>query len=183
MLASVKPTSDATYRLTNTQVIPGCIEILEQGVQFLASINDEQYTYAAPPHVTSSIGEHFRHLIDLFQAIYQADHVIDYNYRRRGHAVETSRHLALNEIAELIQWLQQYNETDLKTPVHLLTEVSLTQTHACEMTSTLERELTFAALHATHHFAMTKVTISLCQIEVSDTFGYAPTTASYLRGQ
>ena len=65
-------------------------------------------------------------------------------------------------------------------------EVTLSETQSCEMTSSLEREFTFAALHATHHFAMAKVTISLLDQEcegVDENFGIAPATLTYLKGQ
>jgi hypothetical protein len=169
----------------------GCIETLEQGYKCLRHLSDEQYLASAKPHVTSSIGEHFRHLLDLFHALYDAhsrsarikgNQVIDYNFRRRGHEVEVSRKLAMKELTHFTKWLETISEREIKAPVNLLTEVSLTQTEARLMTSTLERELTFSALHANHHYAMAKVTISLLDLVVSDDFGLAPTTLSYLRG-
>ncbi|WP_156924883.1 DinB family protein [Marinomonas ushuaiensis] len=162
----------------------GCIEALEQGNECLKSLSDDQYNWAAAPHITSTIGEHFRHLLDLFHAINLANgKVIDYNFRRRGHAVEKSRVTAIKEIDHLIHWLESMSHAELAAPVTILTEVSMTETQAHSMTSTLERELTFVALHANHHFAMAKVTISLLNLNISDTFGLAPNTLSYLRGQ
>ncbi|MGX9416727.1 DinB family protein [Vibrio sp. WJH972] len=173
-------------------VIQGCIETLEQGYECLEFLTDEQYLWSAKPHVNSSIGEHFRHLLDLFHAVNvgmsesaknNEPLVIDYNLRRRGHIVETSREQALLELSQLIQWLETLSEQELKTSVDVLTEVSIIHTDMNLMTSTLEREITFAALHATHHYAMTKVTTSLLDLNVSDDFGFAPATLSYLRGQ
>lgn len=174
-------------------VLQGCIEALEQGHECLSSLTDEQYLWSASPHVTSTIGEHFRHLLDLFYAVYNAYHLhgqsqnapemIDYDYRRRGHSVETSRQRGLSEIEHLIHWLESVSQKQLKATVKLSTEVSLTHKQSQQMQSTLERELTFVALHANHHFAMAKVTISLLDIKVNDDFGLAPATLSYMRGQ
>lgn len=162
----------------------GCIEALKQGKDCLQSLSDEQYNWAAAPHITSTIGEHFRHLLDLFHAINLADgKAIDYNFRRRGHAVEKCRKTAIKEIDHLIRWLECMSRVELVEPVSIFTEVSMTETQAHSMVSTLERELTFVALHANHHFAMAKVTISLLDLKVSDSFGLAPNTLSYLRGQ
>lgn len=162
----------------------GCIEALEQGNECLKSLSDDQYNWAAAPHVTSTIGEHFRHLLDLFHAINLANgKVIDYNFRRRGHTVEKSRETAIKEIDHLIDWLEQMSRTELASPVNILTEVSMTETQTHSMASTLERELTFVALHANHHFAMAKVIISVLNLNVSESFGLAPNTLSYLRGQ
>ena len=196
MFATSKNTNNASIGRA-LAVSQGCIETLEQGYECLNSLTDEQYLCSAPPHVTSTIGEHFRHLLDLFHAVYNAHNTgktsgkettesgqaIDYNHRRRGHTVETSRQRALSEISHLIHWLEGMTQDELKASVNLFTEVSLTHQQSQQMTSTLERELTFIALHANHHFAMTKVTISLLDIQVNDEFGLAPATLSYLREQ
>mgnify|MGYP005989535383 CR=1 FL=1 len=184
MFSIIKETADNEPQGRALAVSLGCIEALEQGNECLKSLSDDQYNWAAAPHITSTIGEHFRHLLDLFHAINLANgKVIDYNFRRRGHAVEKSREAAIKEIEHLIHWLEQMNRAELITPVNILTEVSMTKTQAYSMASTLERELTFVALHANHHFAMAKVTISLLDLEASDSFGFAPNTLSYLRGQ
>lgn len=188
MFATSKNTNEASQDQVSA-VIQGCIEALDQGRDCLDALTDEQYLESAKPHVTSTIGEHFRHLLDLFHAIYNAHNhksvntVIDYNLRRRGHTVETSRLRAMDEVAHFIHWLQGIEKGALTTPVDVLTEVSLTHKQAQLMTSSLERELTFVALHANHHFAMAKVTMSLLGVYVNETFGLAPATLSYLRGQ
>ena len=169
--------------LHESAIVAGCLESLEQGRQFLKSISDEQYCHLARPYVTSSIGEHFRHLLDVFYSIYRRSDFIDYNLRRRGHELETSRATALTTIVELAQWLQAFTTESLDTQVSVLAEVSLSHAQTCEMESTLGRELTFASLHATHHFAMAKVVVSLLNVKVVGRFGYAPATVTYLREQ
>lgn len=164
-------------------VVQGCLETLQQGRVFLRSIDNEQYCYLAAPHVASAIGGHFRHLLDVFYAIYKNQQNIDYNFRRRGHALEESRTVALTAIDELIEWLKTIDDDDLMAPTRVLTEVSLSHAEHCEMTSTLGRELTFASLHATHHFAMSNVVVSLLDVRVGSHFGFAPSTISYMRDQ
>lgn len=175
-------------------VVQGCIDCLEQGKAFLSSLTSEQYLASAEPYVTSSIGEHFRHLLDVYQGVYlgvysrgseanQSTHharVIDYNQRRRGHRVETCRLQALAEIDELLAWLESLTVDDVKASVQVISEVSVCQTQSAQMYSTLERELTFIAQHANHHFAMTKVTMTLLGGHVEADFGFAPATLTYL---
>lgn len=164
----------------------GCLDTLQQGLNFLQSLEDRHYVHVAAPHVTSSIGEHFRHLLDVFQAIVKGDNCIDYNLRRRGHAVETCRSQAMAEMTEIMAWVSAKSNTELKAPVTVISEVTLSETLSCEMTSSLEREFTFAALHASHHFAMAKVSISLLDRQcdgVDENFGIAPATLTYLKGQ
>ena len=178
-----KTESQAVNCAAHSPVIEGCLEVLSQASRCLDILNDEDYKSSVMPYVSSTIGEHFRHWLDVFQAIYQAGHVIDYNQRRRGHEIEVSRSMAQFEIAELTGWLVCLSEGDLKQSVSIVTEVALSHTQACCMSSTLEREITFAALHANHHFAMVKVTANLMNKPLDADFGIAPATATFLRGQ
>ncbi|MGF1722577.1 hypothetical protein L4D20_21345 [Vibrio kyushuensis] len=172
-----------------TPVVLGAIETLEQGYQFLTDITDAQYCHDAKPHLSSTIGQHFRHWLDLFHALLcskhpsQESYQIDYNQRRRGHEVEELRQTAMEEIMYFIERLMKMNANDLRSQVVILTEVSLSRSEVCTMSSTFERELTFAALHANHHFAMAKVVMTLLDVKTNDEFGLAPATATFIRGQ
>ncbi|MDK9739353.1 hypothetical protein KI655_18825 [Vibrio sp. D404a] len=164
--------------------IKGAVEILNQGLEFLLAISDSDYLTNAKPHVTSSIGEHTRHTLDLFHAlILNEDSSVDYNTRRRGHPVEYDRSLAVKEIHYVINWLERLDHSDLKAPITIQTEVSMDSQVFASLPSTLEREITFAALHANHHYAMIKVITTFLEVDTCKTFGYAPTTSSYLREQ
>ena len=167
----------------SSQAVMGCIETLNQGYDFLQLLTPEDYVFIAQPHVSSSIGEHYRHWLDLFQAIKRDSAKIDYNLRRRGQAVERDLELAKQEIHQLIQWLFSLPPASLTQEVRVTTEVMLSQTYVEQVSSSLVRELTFAALHATHHFAMAKVIASLRGIDSDRYFGVAPTTATYQRAQ
>ncbi|EJO9873604.1 TPA: hypothetical protein ACGUVZ_004657 [Vibrio vulnificus] len=164
-------------------VVQGCLETLEQAQQFLLDIEDRHYVTPAAPYVSSSIGEHFRHWLDIFHAIRLASEEIDYNQRRRGHAVEHSIEQAQVEIAQLTTWLGNLSAEAAVMKVSVTSEVTLYQTRIAEMQSTLERELAFAALHANHHFAMAKVAAQVMQVETNSAFGIAPATATYIRGE
>ncbi|MGY3568913.1 hypothetical protein [Vibrio paucivorans] len=164
-------------------VLHGAIETLQQGRDFLLTLTDEQYCFIAKPLLTSSIGQHFRHWLDIFHALFQSRGVIDYNLRRRGHEVESTKRVALQEIDEFIAKLQRQPLEELNQSVVVLSEVSLSQSHTCSLESTFGRELTFAALHANHHFAMAKVATTLLDVKTCDEFGLAPATASFMREQ
>lgn len=188
MHSVLKKTENPVFKhAVHSSAIEGCLEVLSQASRCLEVLDDDDYRSSAVPYVTSTIGEHFRHWLDVFQAIHQANYpansVIDYNQRRRGHAIETSRFRAQSEIAALTEWLVCLSESKLKQSVSIITEVSLSHTQACCMSSTLEREITFAALHANHHFAMIKVTANLMNKPIDADFGIAPATATFLRGQ
>lgn len=168
-------------------VVQGAIDTLEQGRHFLLGLSDEFYQRKVNPYVDSSIGEHFRHLLDVYRVLSllfagsNSQGVINYNHRRRGHLIERCRQQAIVETDQLIVWLEGLDSDDIKQSVQVLSDVSVCDCQSTIMTSTLERELTFVSLHANHHFAMTKVVVNLLGGRVSHEFGYAPTTLSYMR--
>lgn len=168
-----------------SHIINGCIDELKKGISLLNSINDHDYTHLALPYVESSIGEHFRHVLDLFQALMKKNtsEPINYNLRRRGHEIEKNRKMAIAEIKEVIRWLINFPIENLTTSVSLLTEVSPYKKQEHIMFSSIEREITFASLHASHHYALIKVITISIGINTQSTFGLAPTTTTYLRGE
>ena len=64
-------------------------------------------------YVTSSIGQHFRHIVDLYLALRNAATedvcnvtTIDYDQRRRGASIETCKVTAVDELLQVKQWLK-----------------------------------------------------------------------------
>ncbi|GAB3487360.1 hypothetical protein [Marinomonas epiphytica] len=182
-----KVSSHALEQLESVHAtLKGCIDTLSQGQEFLEGITDQVYCYDARPFVDSTIGQHFRHLLDVFLSVRQEIGVVDYNTRRRGHEVEVNRLLAVQELQHAIDWLESCHDDAISIPVTVISEVSVSETQVCSMLSTLEREITFAALHANHHYAMAKVVVNLAGNHASQDhqgFGFAPSTLSYLKGQ
>ena len=175
----------ASQKIHQSPVISGCIDELKKGISLLNAISDSDYIHLALPYVESSIGEHFRHILDLFQALTQKDHhaPINYNFRRRGHEIETNKKLAIIELGDAIHWLELFPIECLTAPVSLITEVCPYKKQDHIMLSSIEREITFASLHASHHYALIKVITLSIGINTQSTFGLAPTTTTYLRGE
>ena len=202
-------------------VISGNIEALEQGIELLNGMTDEQYQHVAEPYVASSIGAHFRHILDMFRALTDkiadgqfgkstADEsqmleenvrslssfvsseesgvdCIDYDYRRRGHCVESQRSVALDELRDILKVMHSLRANHSKDlikadqPLEIKTEVTLNSTHSIFLTSTVLRELIFVSSHAVHHYAVITIIAKLQGIRLVDHMGMAPATVSYLR--
>lgn len=171
-------------------VIEGNIEALAQGAELVSSLTDEQYCQIVTDYAHSSIGEHFRHIIDLFLAVTTGypNRLVNYDLRRRGTQVERCRQTALTELADIQQWLchfldqyQRDNMSDDDLSVEVISEVSLVKTEAVSVQSSYIRELIFVGSHAVHHYALIAILAKLQGVKVKDSFGIAPTTASYLR--
>ncbi len=166
-------------------IILGNIEALDQGIHLLASLNDEQYTFVDSQYIQSSIGQHFRHVIDIYMALVMgqgAGH-IDYDIRRRGAEVERSRTQAISELEHVKRHITRYLNGDgvATASVNIKTEVSITKTHSVTISSPLIRELVFTSSHAVHHYALISVIAKIQGVELDEFLGVAPATASFLR--
>ena len=167
-------------------IIKGNLEAVDQGVELINKLSDEQYQHIAVPYVRSSIGEHFRHLVDLYLALMneQSVGVCDYDVRRRGADIEVSRATALAELANIKSWLttlESENNQFFNRVINVNTEVTLLETESVTIKSSVLRELIFTSSHAVHHFAVIGVVAKIQGIEVNGDLGIAPATATFLR--
>lgn len=171
-------------------VIQGNLDVISQCRQFLRQLDDDQYRYAQPPLVASSVGGHVRHVVDIYRAVAcveigdgSAAACIDYDVRRRGCACETSRATAEEELAAILGWLKSLDEDALEHIVAVKTEVALAAVETATVPSTLARELVFASSHAVHHLAIMSMIGRIQGVDVPTSVGVAPATASFLRQQ
>ncbi len=165
-------------------MIPSQLEILEQGIRYLTSITDQQYQSIVRPHFSSSAGAHFRHILDHYLALKNmTDGVVDYNVRHRYCQIETDRLAAIQASQELMQWLQGLPLGQMKQPVTVISEISVSEAKSCASPSSFGRELIFVSSHAVHHFAILKIIASLQGAILESNLGLAPATASFQRQQ
>lgn len=165
--------------------IIGSLEAIEQSLTLCEKLDHTSYNFKAVPHVQSSIGEHLRHILDMFLALMNQANigVIDYDHRRRGDPVESNLSVGVSELSDVKIWLRKLTNKQLDSSVTILSEATISTQKICEMTSTLRRELLFVSSHTIHHLAIIKVITTHCDIETNEHLGYAPATATYLRGQ
>lgn len=170
-------------------IVAGNIQAIDQALSFLHQLNDAQYTSVQAPYVTSSIGQHMRHIVDVFFAITcRVDPVtIDYDVRRRGAEIETSRIVAIEELHQVRDWMASFeilpDAINQNHPINIRTEVALEDTQSVELPTTIARELVFTSSHAVHHFALISIIAKLQGIELDESFGLAPATATFIRNE
>lgn len=166
------------------KVILGSIEVLHELIQFIQQLDDDNYSCSPQPLFDSPIGNHVRHILDIYQALMQSERsLIDYDQRRRGADVETKRLAALKELVVIENWLLALDQTQFETVNIIKTEVCLSQQNSEKFTSTLGRELCFASSHATHHLALLVAIARSMNIGINGQPGLAPATATFLRNQ
>jgi hypothetical protein len=143
----------------------------------LEQLNPEDY---AAPNVTlinATIGQHVRHIIELFQALQQgyAGGVIDYDGRPRNQLIETQPLHAIACIDALETSLQMPDK-----PLLLMVEASAENATPIALQSNYHRELLYNIEHAVHHMAIIKMGLqSARDIVLPPSFGLAVSTIKY----
>jgi uncharacterized damage-inducible protein DinB len=167
------------------KVIKGSIESLEQVIDFIQELSDEIYMQIPEPLSNSSIGQHLRHILDLYMALIMSSDLqnINYDVRRRGLALETDRNEGIKELFVVCDWLKSLDLTLLNIETHISTEVSVYSEVTANFSSTVGREVCFVSTHLTHHLALMAVIAKFLGHTVSPDLGVAPTTATFLRSQ
>lgn len=143
-------------------------------IDSLNVLNLDEYTEKIALLGNTSIGEHTRHIIELFQQLmigYDSG-IIDYDNRKRNNEVETNIDVAINSIAEIISKLEKENKTVMINTV--LNE------NASPIQSNYLRELMFNIEHCIHHQAIIKIAFRvLNKLDLSDNYGMAKSTTLY----
>ncbi len=163
-------------------IVQGDLEAIDQLAEFIVGLNDEDYNYSHGTVLSSTVGQHLRHILDLYLALINRNQgVADYDNRRRGAAVENCRQVGLQEIASVRQWLTELTDVQIASECVIQTEVMHSRCTSIQTASSLGRELCFVSSHLTHHLAIMAALAKLAGCSVSDSVGVAPATASYIR--
>ena len=180
--------------LQHVNLIQANVEALTQGKGLLKQLTQEQFVCVCEPYVFSTIGEHIRHVLDMYRSLMVLDSntlgnevLIDYDSRTRGNPVEKSREAALVAVEDVLAWVmrleQFHSQEKWDFRLSIKTEVCLESTATATIASNLARELVFVSSHAVHHFALIAVIAKLQDVDVPQSFGVAPATATFLRGE
>ena len=158
-------------------------EILSQGESLLLSLSDEQYTYAHPQAFNASVGAHYRHCLEHFEALltFPEGGRVDYDARKRDRSVETDRHVALERTRKIREHIGDLPVDSYDREVEVCCRVTEEEGRNPMARSSLGREAMYGIIHAVHHFALIKVMAGLAGVSLPDNFGVAPSTAAHRR--
>ncbi|MCF6213263.1 MAG: DinB family protein [Flavobacteriaceae bacterium] len=149
---------------------------LLRGVKLLNAVTDKQYSDKSIAPYYSSIGGHMRHILDIFDCIFEGlpSKKIDLAARKRNVSVEEYTLNGLIYFEEIFDKLKMLHFYDLNEIVEVKDDLGLGEV---SVNYTLAAALAQAHSHATHHFASIGYIISQLGIELPDEdFGYNPTT-------
>ncbi len=147
---------------------------LDELIRLLQQLSNEEYSNPCVQLSNSSIGEHTRHIIELFQCLenqYESG-VINYDQRQRNILIQTNTDFAIEKIVAIQNNLDKENK-------NILLQQKI-DGNEIQTESNYYRELLYNFEHSIHHQALIKVAIlQYTTITIDENFGVARSTIEY----
>lgn len=156
------------------QTVKNVFVQLSESIQLLTR---EQYVQPSKTLFNATIGQHVRHIIELFICLEKGYEkgVVNYEKRKRDLLIETDKDFANNLLQAIYANLEKPNKK-------LLLESNYDE-HSAEtltVTTNYYREIIYNLEHTVHHMALIRVGINeVSAITVPDGFGVASSTIKY----
>jgi len=147
---------------------------LEELIELLSQLSNGEYTKPCLSLSNATIGEHTRHIIELFQSLenHYDNGIINYDDRKRDYQIQTDKDFASQAIIKVSNLLDKPNK-DLQLSHFIDGNEVLTN-------SNYHRELLYNLEHCIHHQALIKVAVlEYNHLQINDTFGVARSTIEY----
>lgn len=146
----------------------------------ILQLTKEQYQQPCTQLSEGSIGQHCRHVIELFKELligYETGNV-NYEKRQRDLILETNLEQAIIQINGILNSIQKPNKN-----LQLYCNLGKGETEF-ELNTNYYRELFYNLEHSVHHMALIRIGIqALTNLEIPESFGVAAATIQYRRKQ
>lgn len=159
------------------QIAAAIRNIFVQLHETLDKLSQEQYKQPSKALFNATIGQHVRHIVELFQCLENGyeNGIVNYEHRKRDKNIETDKHLAiqlLHEISarliredKMIQLEMSYDDVSNQTII---------------VNSNYYREVVYNLEHTVHHMALIRVGVSeVSDLILPDSFGVASSTMKH----
>lgn len=163
----------------------GTILIAAQMTGLLENISKDVYTRPLPLFHGSSIGQHFRHILEFYTCLFESTlkAQVDYSSRKRNNVLSECPRAALavlDYIANTVKNLDHHQWLMIES--EFSSEVIRADKRPSYMSS-MGRELQYAFDHAVHHLAIIRMGLEVYfpTIPVDADLGMAPSTLKYQR--
>lgn len=155
-------------------LLPSVKNSLNELLALLGQLSDAEYSKPCPALSNATIGEHTRHIIEMFRCLldnYDSG-IINYDKRERNITMQTSTGFAIAVIATI---REELDKADKKL---LLSQC--VDSEEIKIESNYNRELLYNLEHCIHHQALIKVAILQCEgVVIDENFGVARSTIEY----
>jgi len=159
------------------QIAAAIKNVFVQLHETLDKLSTEQYTQPSKSLFNATIGQHVRHVVELFQCLengYETG-LVNYEQRKRDKNIETDKYLA-------IQLLQGISDRLVRDDKMILLEMSYDDTshEKIIVNSNYNREVVYNLEHTVHHMALIRVGVSeVSDLILPDSFGVASSTMKH----
>ena len=154
------------------------VEIIDQLIDLLNSIESTVYTNALQPLHHGTVGQHVRHITEFYLCALMGcnNGVVDYDARERNLLIEIDKNYTI-EILEKVKHQLKDSEFDC----NLLLKSKLGNDKTLEISSSFFRELLYLIEHTVHHLAIIKIGLNEVypEIKIPENFGVAHSTLRY----
>lgn len=150
------------------------IQTIEQFKHILLELPQEIYAQSCTVLSNSSIGQHTRHIIELYLCLIDGYTLADVSYdrRERNRRIEVEKTYAIGLLERIQTELEKPNK-----PIKVTYELGGVET---VLDSNYFREVMYNLEHTIHHHALIKVGIQhFTEMELPDSFGVAPSTMQF----
>ncbi|MBS1599997.1 MAG: DinB family protein [Bacteroidetes bacterium] len=158
---------------------PAVNNIFIQLTDSITRLSEEQYARPCKNLTNNTIGQHVRHIIELFQCLDKgyATGTVDYEKRKRDTDIENDKSFACDLLHQIFQNLNKPNKELLLAATY--------DDHSTEpviISTNYYREIAYNLEHTIHHMALMRVGISeVSDIVLSEDFGVASSTIKHRR--
>ncbi len=155
-------------------LIPSIHKTLNELVSLLNQLSNDDFTSPCKGLSNSTIGEHTRHIIEMFQCLENQyeNGIVNYDKRNRDYRIQTDTDFALQCIAAINNQIDKENKT--------LVLQQIVDDEELRIDSNYYRELLYNLEHCIHHQALIKVAVlQLEHLQIDANFGVARSTIEY----
>ncbi|WP_373524549.1 hypothetical protein [Aquiflexum sp.] len=161
-----------------------CIQNLLQIRELVNNMKEEDFVNKLEILSGSSIGQHLRHILELYQCLLDgtATNEVNYDNRKRNLRLDSDPAFALKTIEEISEKI--FN-LDSDRCLSLIGSFSASSEKKLTIQTSIFRELAYNLEHSIHHQALMKIGLSALQLShlVDEDFGVAPATIKFKNSQ
>lgn len=160
--------------MNNNSLAEEARDVLLQLVDCINQLNFDEYTKKNNLLSNGTIGDHTRHIIELFEQLlsgYDTEN-INYDTRKRDIRIQENIDFATESIANIITRLDRNDKQLILTTLYFNQEMNIDTTYY--------RELMYNIEHCIHHQAIIKIALLYFgKTEIIENFGMAKSTIEY----
>jgi len=162
--------------LSDPDVLEAAREILLQGLGLLFVVNDQTYSRVIETLYGTSIGNHYRQVLEHFQCLIRGFPAgeLDYDARERNARLEHEVTYASVVTCDVLRALKRFTPDTLARECKVVCDVRYAATALPALDSNVSRELARCAAQAGHHYAIMRLLCVAIGIQVPTEFGSEP---------